>query len=154
MQSSDAADVMQDVFQSVAAKINQFGGKDRDGSFRGWLWVIARNKIRDFYRREAKQVRGRGGTDAMLQIGEVPDVEPESLSASDSADESHSPQHRALGLIRDEFESRTWQAFEQVVMGSRSVADVASDLGISANAVRIAKCRVLKRLRGEFGDLL
>lgn len=153
LQASDSADVIQEVFQSVTANIKQFIGGS-SGSFRGWLWTIARNKIRDFYRREQRQVRGRGGTDAMLQIRELPDEEPQSLPSSDSLDTSSAPQHVALRLIQDEFEVQTWRAFEEVVIKSRTVADVAADLDMTPNAVRISKCRVLKRLREEFGDML
>jgi RNA polymerase sigma-70 factor (ECF subfamily) len=153
LQAADAADVMQEVFHSVAASIKQFAGR-RPGSFRGWLWMIARNKIRDFHRRERKQVRGQGGSDAMQRIGELPDAEPQCRSSNDSIEASQAPQHRALLLLQKEFEPQTWQAFKQVVIDSRSVADVAADMEMTANAVRIAKCRVLKRLREEFGDLL
>jgi len=153
LQAADAADVMQEVFHSVAVNIKQFAGR-RHGSFRGWLWMITRNKIRDFHRRERKQVRGQGGSDAMQRIGELPDAEPQSRLSSDSLEASDAPQHRALLLLEMEFEPQTWQAFKQVVIDSRSVTDVAADMEMTANAVRIAKCRVLKRLREEFGDLL
>jgi RNA polymerase sigma-70 factor (ECF subfamily) len=154
LQASDAADVMQDVFQSVATNIEQFRGKRRGGSFRAWLWTIARNKLRDYYRRAKREIQGLGGTSAMLQISAVPDHEPESGSDRPSDETTHSPQHQAVRLIRDEFEEQTWQAFAQVAIESRSIADVAADLGITPNAVRIAKCRVLKRLREAFGDVL
>jgi DNA-directed RNA polymerase specialized sigma24 family protein len=36
----------------------------------------------------------------------------------------------------------------------RSTADVAADLGLTANAVRIAKSRIRSRLRHDFGGLL
>lgn len=154
LQAADAVDVMQDVFQSVAAHIGQFTGKNHGAGFRGWLWTITRNKISDFYRRERKQVRGRGGTDALLHIADLPEKEPQILPSSDSFDASRAPQHQALRLIQDEFESQTWRAFVEVVIESRAVADVAADLEMTPNAIRIAKCRVLKRLREEFGDLL
>jgi len=34
-----------------------------------------------------------------------------------------------------------------------ATADVAAALGLSANAVRVAKCKVLRRLREELGEL-
>jgi RNA polymerase sigma-70 factor (ECF subfamily) len=56
--------------------------------------------------------------------------------------------------MQTEFEERTWQAFWQVVVDGRSPADVAQQLGMSANAVHLARGRVLRRLREEFSDLL
>ena len=40
------------------------------------------------------------------------------------------------------------------VAEDRSAIEVAAELGISPNAVRVAKCRVLKRLRDELAGLL
>ena len=37
---------------------------------------------------------------------------------------------------------------------SRSTADVAEELSMSPGAVRVAKCRVLRRLRAELGDVI
>ena len=53
----------------------------------------------------------------------------------------------ALELIRREFHERTWQAFWGVVVEGRAAADVAADLEMTPGAVRVAKSRVLLRLR-------
>ena len=58
-----------------------------------------------------------------------------------------SPEERA------EFEERTWQAFWRVTVEGQDTAEVAAQLGISANGVRQAKSRVLRRLREELGEL-
>lgn len=55
-------------------------------------------------------------------------------------------------MVRSEFEDRTWQAFWRVAVEGHATAEVAADLGITANAVRQAKSRVLRRLRQELGD--
>jgi RNA polymerase sigma-70 factor (ECF subfamily) len=60
---------------------------------------------------------------------------------------------RALDLIRGEFEERTWSAFWRTAVDGRAAKDVGADLGMSAGAVRVAKSRVLRRLRQELGDL-
>ena len=46
LQSSDAADVVQEVFRTVLAKIGDFHREAPESSFRGWLWVITRNQVR------------------------------------------------------------------------------------------------------------
>ena len=61
---------------------------------------------------------------------------------------------RALDMIRADFEERTWAAFWQIVVEGRAVRDVAADLAMSPGAVRVAKSRVLHRLRRELGDLI
>jgi RNA polymerase sigma-70 factor (ECF subfamily) len=51
-----------------------------------------------------------------------------------------------------EFEERTWQAFWRTAVDGRSAADVGAELGMTPGAVRVAKSRVLHRLREELGD--
>jgi DNA-directed RNA polymerase specialized sigma24 family protein len=46
------------------------------------------------------------------------------------------------------------QAFRRSVLDCLSTEQVANELGLSANAVVIAKCRVLKALRHEARGLL
>ena len=52
-------------------------------------------------------------------------------------------------MIRPEFELTTWEAFERTVVRAEPTAKVAEALGISTNAVLLAKSRVLRRLRAE-----
>jgi RNA polymerase sigma-70 factor (ECF subfamily) len=60
---------------------------------------------------------------------------------------------RGLELIRRDFEDRTWQAFWRTAVDGRATADVAAELGMSPGGVRVAKSRVLQRLRSELGDI-
>jgi RNA polymerase sigma-70 factor (ECF subfamily) len=46
-----------------------------------------------------------------------------------------------------------WDAFWQVVVEEKSVADVAHSLKMRPGTVRVAKCRVLQRLRQQLGDV-
>jgi RNA polymerase sigma-70 factor (ECF subfamily) len=73
-------------------------------------------------------------------------------SDSDGKESEHPLFHRALGLIQAEFEARSWQAFWRVVVDGRTPQEVAEELSMSPVAVRIAKCRILQRLRQELGD--
>ncbi len=62
--------------------------------------------------------------------------------------------HRALDLVKGDFNTITWQAFSRVTLQEHSIQDVARDLKLTENAVRQAKFRVLRRLRDELdGDL-
>jgi RNA polymerase sigma-70 factor (ECF subfamily) len=123
-------------------------------SFRGWLWTITRNKIHDFYRAQAMRPGAYGGTDAWDKMQQVREEEPLSQSTTGTTDVSISPLHRALEIVRNDFNENTWQAFWRVTIENQQAATVSVDLGISVNAVRKAKARVLRRLREEFGDLL
>ncbi len=57
-------------------------------------------------------------------------------------------------MVKAEFEPRTWQMFWLTAIEGRSPVDIAAALGVSPAAVRMAKSRVLHRLKEEFGDLV
>jgi RNA polymerase sigma-70 factor (ECF subfamily) len=153
LQEQDAADIFQEVFQAVATHIAGFR-KERPGdTFRGWLWRITRNKIHDHFRRLGREPGGVGGTDAQVRLSQLPAAESsEEEAAEGKADRGLFG--RALKLIRADFEDRTWEAFWRTAVGGEAAKDVAADLGMTPGAVRVAKSRVLQRLREELGDLI
>jgi RNA polymerase sigma-70 factor (ECF subfamily) len=148
----DAADVFQEVFRAVAAHIAEFH-RDRPGdTFRGWLRSITRNKVHDYFRAQKREPRGSGGSEARAWWSMIPENTNSGLV--DDVDERYDVLfHRALALIRSEFQEKTWLAFWKVVVEGQSPQGVAHDLHMSAGSVRVAKCRVLQRLRLELGDL-
>jgi RNA polymerase sigma-70 factor, ECF subfamily len=152
LQEEDSADVFQEVFQAVAAHIDGFRRDHPGDTFRGWLRTIARNKIHDHFRRCGREPAGAGGSDAQKRMAQVPAPLP--LEEQDAEREAERRLFgRALESIRDEFEERTWQAFWLTAVDGGSAKDAAAELGMSPGAVRVAKSRVLQRLREELGDL-
>jgi RNA polymerase sigma-70 factor (ECF subfamily) len=61
---------------------------------------------------------------------------------------------RALELMKAEFQPTTWKACWEHVVCDRDPAEVAKELGITVNAVYLAKSRVLRRLRQELAGML
>jgi RNA polymerase sigma-70 factor (ECF subfamily) len=152
LQDEDSADVFQEVFQAVAGHIDSFRKEQAGGTFRGWLRTITQNKIHDHFRRRGKEPAGAGGSAAQARMAQMPaPVRPEEEGAEREAERRLFD--RALELIRDEFEDRTWQAFWRTAVEGRSAKDVGAELAMSPGAVRVAKSRVLQRLREELGDL-
>jgi RNA polymerase sigma-70 factor (ECF subfamily) len=154
LREPDIADILQEVFQAVFAHVGGFR-KEREGdSFRGWLRRITQNKMRDHLRRVGREPPAVGGSEAQNCLNHLPVPQtPEGDSDADQLAE-RGLLRRTLELIRRDFEERTWQAFWQTIVEGRSPRDVAEGLAMSAGAVRVAKCRVLHRLRAELGDLL
>ena len=150
----DVEDVSQEVFRSVSSNLAEFRRERPGDSFRGWLWTITQNKIRDHWRHKVRQPDAEGGTDAHWKIGQVADADWDNPASSAGGKPSPDLVRRALDCIRSTFEERTWRAFWEVVVQERPVAEVAKELGITPNAVYIARSRVLSRLRSEFGELL
>jgi RNA polymerase sigma-70 factor (ECF subfamily) len=153
LQASDALDVGQEVFRTVADRLHDYQGSRAGDAFRGWLWGITQNKLKEFFRRRAAEPAGAGGTAAQEQLAQLAEM-PEASSGSSRSAADSALMQRALQLIQAEFEPRTLQAFWQATVDGRSTADVAADLGMSPKAVRQAKYRVLSRLRQELDELL
>jgi RNA polymerase sigma-70 factor (ECF subfamily) len=151
LQDQDIADICQEVFLSLVGHIAAFRKERKGDTFRGWLRTILRNKVHDHFRRLGRECQGVGGTDAQQRFFQLPQPQPE--KAQIAGVEECALFHRALDMIRAEFEPRTWQAFWQTTIEGRAPKDVAADLGMSSGAVRVAKSRVLHRLREELGDL-
>lgn len=151
LQEEDRADIFQDVFQSVARGLRTFR-RESDGSFRGWLRTITRNKIYDLHRRRQHEPRGEGGSDAQRWYNQVPDPTLSAESSEGDVTAERQLVQRALELLRPEFAPHTWQAFWRTAVMGEAAADVAAALGMTAGAVRVAKCRILHRLREELGE--
>jgi RNA polymerase sigma-70 factor (ECF subfamily) len=142
----DAADLVQDVLVVLVKTLPGFR-YDADKSFRGWLRTVTLNKLRERKRR----LRGAGP----VSLDDVP--EP---AIRDDAERFWETEYRrqlegrALQLMKTDFEPTTWKACWQSVVEGRSAAEVGRELGISENAVYLARCRVLRRLRQELAHLL
>lgn len=153
LNSADSADVMQDVFIAVSKSISAFSKTRTTDSFRGWLWTVTRNKVRDFCRKQSRQIDAVGGTNAWIQLGALAEqMSDDSLSVT-SPQEVSSMLHRTMEMVKAEFEQRTWTAFWRTAVEDEPTSEVAASLGITANGIRQAKSRVLRRLRQELGEL-
>jgi RNA polymerase sigma-70 factor (ECF subfamily) len=147
LQQSDAADLVQEVFTLLVEKMPDFA-YDRHKSFRAWLRTVTLNKWRDRCRRRAAR--------PAEVTGQLP-LEAAAAPAESSFGEVEYRQHlvaRALELMQAEFQPTTWKACWEFVVVGRPAAEVARRLGISENAVHLAKGRVLRRLRQELLGLL
>ena len=148
----DAADILQDVFRSVASHLCSFR-KEREGdSFRGWLWTITRNKIRDWTKVRKGKAIAAGGTAAHRCLADLPEHEPHELSCTQQTGIAHVVK-RITESIRPSFEATTWQAFWRVTVDGIPSALVADELSISIDSVYQAKSRVLRKLRRELGNV-
>jgi len=142
LQDADADDVVQDVFCILVKRLPEFT-YDPERSFRAWLWTVLRNACRD------RQQRGN----LPLPHAEIIDRR----AALDDLMESeyrHFLVGRAMQIMQADFAPATWKAFWGVVVEGRPGVEVARELGVSVNAVYLARSRVLSRLRQELAGLV
>ncbi len=150
----DAADVLQEVFLAVWQGRNGFAHDRKGQSFRGWLRIIARNKIADSFRARSARGVAAGPQYALDGLAAPADSSNGSATGSGSGNEQQRVRQmldRALETVRADFEPATWRTFQLSVLQERPTAEVAGDLGMTAAAVRQAKYKVLRRLREELG---
>jgi RNA polymerase sigma-70 factor, ECF subfamily len=147
LEGQDADDAVQDIFTLLVQKLPAFH-YDHGKRFRGWLWTVTLNCYRERLRRQHLPVQS--GDPETLAQATTPDI------AEEVAEEEYR-QHltrRALELMQTEFHHTTWKAFWEYVVNQRPATEVAGELGLTENAVYLAKGRVLSRLRAELKGLL
>jgi RNA polymerase sigma-70 factor (ECF subfamily) len=141
----DVDDLVQNVLTVVFRRLGDFD-RERTGAFRSWLRMIAVNCLRDHWRAQRARPTATGDTEFVLMLNELADSDSQ-LSRVWNEEHDHHVTTFLLAQVRTEFRPATWKAFEQFALKERDPEAIAAELGISTNAVYIAKSRVLKRLR-------
>lgn len=152
LQDADAADLMQEVFRSVAGAAGRLEYDPRRGSFRGWLYTVTRNKLYTFLNRRKRQPGGSGGADAQELLETAADA-GQDLDALWNQEYERRLASWAMAEVRGEFSEPTWQAFHLTAVENRSPQEVARQLGLSPGSVYVAKSRVLARVRAKVREL-
>jgi len=156
LQEADAVDVKQEVFRTVLGAIGGFEKGRNGGSFRGWLRSVTRSRVVDFQRRRARGCDAVGGSDAQERLLEVPEQgEGEGAdSEAEEQDDWNSLARRAAEAVLGHCTEPNRKAFLRVVVEGADPAEVARDLGMTANAVYLAKSRILRKIREEYEGLI
>ena len=139
LQSSDAADVSQELMLRVSRAISSFEYSRELGRFRNWLGRITANEIASNWTRTGRLPVDTDRITSDLKQGD-PDWNQEYTDHILSL---------AVDRIRGEFAGDTWAAFEATWIRHESPVAVASKLGIAIHVVYVNKSRVLKRLKTE-----
>jgi RNA polymerase sigma-70 factor (ECF subfamily) len=147
LQDADAADLMQDVMRSVSSAIGRLDYNRQQGTFRGWLFTITRNKIFNFL--SARRIRPQGSGDTTTN--KMLDSTPAETEGEDAWEVEYQRRLAALAMekIKGEFQESSWQAFWLTAVEGLSAAEVSKRIGLSTGAIYVAKSRVLARLKDE-----
>jgi RNA polymerase sigma-70 factor (ECF subfamily) len=149
----DADDLAQEVFVAVVRDLPAFEHDQRRGALRRWLRTITVNRLRNYWRGRDGRPVTVGGSAFAAALDQLEDPDSRLSQFWDTEHDRH-VLRRLLDRIRPDFAPATWQAFTRLVIDGAPTPDVAAELGITVNAVRIAKSRVMQRLRQEIGELL
>lgn len=145
LQDADAADLAQDVLASVSKSINSFDYEPGRGSFRGWLFTVTLNRLRQSANKQQRQVRGTGESDMHAVLHEYPDAQ--------SDEEEWNREHEARlfqwasELVKKEVQPATWDAFWLTAVQHKPPSEVAKSLKMSVGTVYVAKSRVVAKIK-------
>ena len=142
----DSADIMQDVFRAVLVNVAEFKKDGNGGSFRGWLWTITRNKVRDYCRIRDGKAQATGGSNGQRRLLEQPDDQVSDSSHS-SLPGTAGLAFRVLKIIQSEVKETTFSAFWRTAIDGVDPSVVAEELKIPVHSVWQARSRVLRRAR-------
>ena len=148
----DVDDVVQDVLTVVVRRFPEFE-RQRRGAFRSWMRTITVNCLRDQWRRGNRQPAAVGGSDFGAMLDELADPHSGVSKLWDREHDRHVTQY-LLEQIKPDFSANTWRAFQRFALDGLSADETAAELGMTANAVFIAKSRVMARLRQAGEGLL
>ena len=150
LQEADAADVAQEVMQTVARSISGFTYQPEKGTFRSWLYTVTRSRLANFLKRQDRQPRGTGKTAVQQFLEARPNPE---------ADDSWVREFHqrlldwACAQVRDEFQDSTWTAFRLTAIEGKAAKEAAQATGLSIGAVYIARSRVTARIREQIQEV-
>src|SRR5258708_7104832 len=128
LQDADAADLTQDVLQAVAGASKRLVYDPQRGTFRAWLYTVARNKLRNSL--IARQRRHEDDDQRRL----------EELPAREEVEQWEREYEQRLfdwaaEQVRDSFQETTWRAFWMTAVEARAAWETAAELGMLVGAV-------------------
>ena len=145
MQHADAVESQQEVMVHLAKVVDSWEPKE-GGSFRGWLYQVARNVMLRQLDRQRGQVKGSADSRIQAVLSELP-----AKQATYFYDLEFQRQAFAWAAqrVRMEVNNTTWQAFWLTFVDQQPADQVAMQLGVTRGNVYVARSRVMKKLRDE-----
>lgn len=145
-------DVLQESLQSICAGIGNFQRDAAKGKFRGWLRTIVERRVADHFR--GMPVEVPASPQSLANVPTATQKDPGTLDNEQRILEEM--RARALELVRQSTTEKTWQMFWLSTVEQVPSAEIARQFGVSSAAVRVARQRVLQRLRSlmveDMGD--
>lgn len=142
---SDAEDVRDQCLAVIAQRMPTFEYERANGTFKGWLYRLARGKVVDLLRRP------RAEQPATAELLAVP-------SSSGDPDEAWERRWReehlryALEVAR-RAESDAGRVALELTLAGRPLPEICASTGLNPNQVYKVKARMLKRVRAELAKL-
>ena len=145
LQEADARDAAQEVYAAIQNRVATWDPDEAKGSFRAWLFRVARNITVDMIVERKRTAVGQLEWDESVLAGIAQD--PTAPSTEFDRQWKKALFEWAAQLVRSEVRQATWDAFRMTAIENQQAMAVAADLGIPIGSVYTAKCRVMARIR-------
>ena len=150
LQLADAENVTQEVLVRLTRKIHLYDPKK--APFATWLRRVTVHVARNYVRKQTKAATGSGDTSQMMRLQEVQD-DSEGYWDRINAEADRALLARALARTRDKVTPEAWRVFELAAIQKKPGAEVAEEMGVSAQSVYSARHRVMQVLREQMAAL-
>jgi RNA polymerase sigma factor (sigma-70 family) len=143
----EADDALQETLLSVSREMPDFRYDPAKGSFKAWLFQIARRRIVDqFRKRERKQ---RDGNDVEGVISRAPDPNVQALDQMWEDEWRFNQLQLAINRVKLKISPRQWQMFDLAALQNQSSKRVCDLLGVNRAQLYMARMRVGRLLKTE-----
>ena len=147
LSTTEADEALQETLLSVAKEMPDFRYDPAKGSFKGWLFKVARRRIADQFRRRAQDTRT--GEEHPGQLEELPDPAVDPLNRLWEEEWRQNQFQLAIERVRKKVAARQWQMFDLVALKQWPTERVCATLGVNRAQIYMAKMRVERALKDE-----
>jgi RNA polymerase sigma-70 factor (ECF subfamily) len=150
----EADDFAQDVLLQVSRSMERFEYDPAAGTFRSWLFQVARHVLMN--RNRALSCRpGLTGGSSMMRVAEdsLAHEAEEKLRQEWELEYRRQLFARAAARIEAEVDPQIWAAFWRTAVLEESAEAVAADLGIAIGTLYVRRSRLLARVKQAVGEL-
>jgi RNA polymerase sigma-70 factor (ECF subfamily) len=142
-----AEDIVQETFLAALGSLDKFRG---DSQLYTWLRSIAFHKLNDYYRRQVKQPKAQESSpdfDAMKQLEQTGNDEPETIAVMESEEVRQSVQHALEQLPQNYQEVLVLKYLEEM-----PVLEISQVMGRSPKSVEGLLSRARRAMRANLED--
>ena len=152
LREADRKDVFQEVSKALLKSLHNFRKEGENQQFRRYLWTVTRSKIQELRRKaeQAAPLDAAALADFDLHLHEL-DEEEQSGNAPSEILLLREILRQVAGRVNN---PKSMQIVELLIVEERSIAEVAGQFGMTENAIRRTKARLLKRIRQEYKEFL
>lgn len=146
--AGEADEALQETLVSVASEMPGFRYDSLKGTFKGWLFRIARRRVVDQFRKRERRERYVGHDARDLE--ELPDPAADALTQAWEEEWQRNHLELAVERVKERVAPAQWQMFDLAAVQQWPTERICAFLGVNRAQVYMAKMRVGRLFRVEF----